>query len=73
MGIPEFTASDVLKNEYNENYLRTRGREIKIIKYITGMATDNVYVPNIVWYEIADHFLHGVMKISNTFTNLVSL
>lgn len=39
----------------------------------TGSGANDVYVPSLAWYEIADRFLSGVIKSRKTYQNVVSL
>lgn len=72
LGIPGFTAEDVLKkiNNIRSSYLQ----EINKIKSstVTGCDSKSVYVPRVAWFDIAHRFLPGVMKTRTTFSNLVS-
>ncbi|CAG4918466.1 unnamed protein product [Colias eurytheme] len=38
----------------------------------TGSGADDIYVPSLAWFEIADRFLSGVIKSRKTFQNVVS-
>ena len=38
----------------------------------TDSAPEDMYAPSVVWYEITDRFLGGVMDMRNKFTNLLS-
>lgn len=39
----------------------------------TGSGADDVYVPSLVWFEIADRFLSDIIKSRKTFQNKVSV
>nr|CAD7402802.1 unnamed protein product [Timema poppensis] len=74
MNIPDFCASDALKKINTMRMTYKQAADKVKATNTTGIATEDVYVPNAVWYEIANRFLRGVMSIRNSkFTNLVQV
>lgn len=72
LNIPGLSENMILKKI---NAMRTTYKqEAEKIKAstTTGASTEDIYVPSIAWFEIADRFLRDVMKIRNKYTNLVS-
>ncbi|CAG5006426.1 unnamed protein product [Parnassius apollo] len=39
----------------------------------TGSGANDVYVPSLAWYEIADRFLSGVIKSRKTYQNVIHI
>lgn len=69
----ECTIQDVNSkiNNIRSTYIQEKNK-IKISTG-TGSGADDIYVPTLPWFEIAERFLSGVVKSRKTFQNVVSL
>lgn len=70
--IDDITTQDIISkiNKIRTTYTQEKAKIKK--SQGTGSGVDDIYMPSLPWYEVADRFLSGVVKSRNTFTNVVS-